>query len=130
MKTSKMYSHGIPEEEAFDYWCMAERKIVGGSPTRVYKHWAPYALLAGTRTLEEVNRVRSERGGTWTLLATHFGFPIGFSVKFSFEPVDPTTLETIRDPQIIEVEDSSTGNILPEKEWKGMKKYEGHYARG
>jgi hypothetical protein len=119
-------------ECAYDCRCFAEHKIIGSSEDDYGLPWTPYALIAGALSVDEVNKRRAARypQGLNTNTSRYFGFSGLQNVRFSLEPVDPETLETVRDPRILAVLDltSKDHRRMSEDEWKD-RRYVGPFAR-
>jgi hypothetical protein len=68
-----------------DLYCYAEHDLMGSTTSDVGLPWTPYALIAGTIPIEEVNELRISRGmtGVFTMVSEYFGIEGDFSVRFS-----------------------------------------------
>ena len=80
------------------------------------RFWTPNGLLTG-RSIDEINAIREQKRGYWNAAHTT-DLTRELKVKgeqkrisMSLEPLDPTTGETIRDPQIVEI-DPESGEVL------------------
>lgn len=89
----------------FDLRTEAEHFLSASTSSKLKLHWAPYALLSGALSLDEVNAKRTEKGSEIVALGKSkcFGISNLDMVTYSVELVNPNTLETIRDPRIIKI---------------------------
>jgi len=110
-----------------DVLCYAEHDMIGSTHTEVDLIWTPYALLAKSMSINEVNEERKKlerRGRPGD--PRNFGFEdCKYIIHISLGPVNPKTLE-VPLPRIIRAVDSYDGKPIPKNIWKDSV-YQGKY---
>lgn len=97
-----------------------EHEVIGSTPeynpTKEDQWYIPNGVLRGTITIEEAINARTEmKFVAGNAVASLLGF-YDKSVAISLEPIDPTTHQTIGDPEILGTLDPKTKEIIAAKD--------------
>ena len=119
-KPPKTVMHGaVYRSEIKDVKCYAEHFLCGGTSLVVSEPWIPYALLAGTMTVEQVNLRRQEcsvssKGCDLAICAMNYGLtPWNMMFFAKMTPVNAKN-KKVSPPQIIRARYADTEEFAPQ----------------